>query len=894
MDRLTLNSEHRYSELEHSYDAAILADLLQAELTRHNALEWTTTATEIWCEVTSPNHHPRSHGWKLHVAATPLSAPVVLARVADVLIAEGCSFKFARDLRQVAQLVDGRCERSSGGKFVTVYPADQEQFRRLAQALHVATVDLAGPRILSDRPFRPGSLVHYRYGEFSGEPVFTDNGVFETRVYDPDGHRFTDERKAWFCPPAWAPSAFADDPPSVTEADSVLLVGRFRVARAIRQANKGGVYRAVDETTGSDVVIKQARAHVGARLNGTDVRDELRREAAMLDHLRPLGVAPRKVALFEQQGDLFLAEELIDGEPMDVWANRHREEAGLLVERLIGSVQQVHDAGFVLCDLKPQNVMVGPDRQLRLVDVEHVVRIGDGCRAATEGFAAPEVLSARWSSNALAASPTLDCYSLGATIFHNLTGLDGRWLSGQERVLDAIAATYPGLTEHADVVEGLTRSDPRTRWTLAMAGRSRQKQVSPARAGRRLAGSAVALLRNPILDSFLDDGIVELREHMTPENRYLWRRSWAYDKHNDPCAAWPGAAGVLAVLTRSARATNSDRHMETVRDAAAWIEKRLDTSVPRLLPGLCFGRAGTAWALFDAAELLHDQGLRDRAVGLAKALPTEAVRFDVTHGLAGAGLLHVYLWQQTGDEAVRQRALGYAGSLLDTPALAAESGTPLGFGHGLAGVGAFLVAAAEITDSSDAERFTEAAHVIGHIIVSAAGVTEGRATWPLDVDGRRGIETFWCNGPSGIGEFLLRLSARTGDDRFLAHAEQAAETVVADPWRHPVGACCGLAGAGQFLMDMAQQSGDRRYRRYAHHIAGVILAQRTKHGRLAIADPGRGDDYGHGAAGILDFLLRLRDDAARPWLPAPLAARPENRPGASRAAAAAIATRVGR
>jgi hypothetical protein len=895
MDRPTLNPEHRHSELEHSCDAAVLADLLHAALARHNALGWMIAATEIWCQVTPPNHHSRPHGWKLHVAATPLSAPLVLARVADVLIAEVCGFKFARDLCEVAQLVDGRRERASGGKFVTAYPADDEQFRRLAQALHAVTAELAGPGILSDRPFRPGSLVHYRYGEFSGEPVFTDNGVFETRVHDPDGHRFTDERKAWFCPPGWAPSAFADDPPSVTEANSVLLVGRFRVARAIRQANKGGVYRAVDETTGSDVVIKQARAYVGARLNGTDVRDELRREAAMLDQLRPLGIAPAKVALFEQQGDLFLAEELIEGEPMEAWASRHREEAGLLVEQLIGLVRQVHDAGFILCDLKPQNVMVGPDRQLRLVDVEHVVRIGDSCRAATEGFAAPEVLSARRSSHALAAAPTLDCYSLGATIFHNLTGLDGSWLSVRERVLDAIAATYPELTEHADLVDGLTRSDPQTRWTLAMAGRSRQKQVSPARAGRRFAGSVVTLLRNPILDRFVDDGIVGLRERMNPESRYLWRRGGAYDKHNDPCAAWPGAAGVLAVLTRSARATNSDRHMETVRDAAAWIEKRLDTSVPRLLPGLCFGRAGTAWALFDAAELLHDQGLRDRAVGLATALPTKAARFDVTHGLAGAGLLHVYLWQRTGDEAVRQRALGYAGSLLDTPALAAESGTPLGFGHGLAGVGAFLVAAAGIADSPEAERFTEAAHVIGHIIVSAASVAEGRATWPLDLDGRRGTQTFWCNGPSGIGEFLLRLGARTGDDRYLALAEQAAETVVDDPWRHPVGACCGVAGAGQFLLDMAQHSGDRRYRRYAHHIAAVILAQRTEHnGRLGIGEPGRGDDYGHGAAGILDFLLRLRDDAARPWLPVPLAARPENCPGASRSAAAAIATRVGR
>jgi tRNA A-37 threonylcarbamoyl transferase component Bud32 len=869
----------------HPCDTTLLTDLLRAELARQDASDWTITTVDTWCQVTPANRQPRPHGWKLHVAATPLSAPLVLARVAHVLIAEQCGFKFARDLRRVAQLVDLWCERASGGKFVTVYPVDDEQFRRLASALHAATADLAGPRILSDRPFRPGSLVHYRYGEFKGEPVFTDDGVFETRVYDPDGHRFTDERRAWFSAPVWAPSAFADDPPPTAEADSVLLVGRFRVTRAIRQANKGGVYRAVDEHTGSDVIIKQARAYVGARLDGTDVRDVLRREAAMLDHLRPLGLAPAKVALFEQQGDLFLAEELIAGEPMHAWASHHRDEAGLLVPPLISLVREIHDAGYVLCDLKPQNVMVGPDRQLRLIDVEYVVRTGEECRAATEGFAAPEVLSAPWLSKAPVATPAVDCYSLGATIFHILTGLDGRWLSGPERVLDAITTSYPGLTEHIELIDGLTRSATGTRWTLERAARPPQK---------RRARSAVGLLRSPLLDRFVDDGIADLCVRMTPDRRYLWRRSQAYNQDTDPCAAWPGAAGVLAVLTRSARATASDRQVETVRAAATWIDQRLGTSVPRLLPGLCLGRAGTAWALYDAAELLRDRALRDRAVGLAESLPTEAARFDVTHGLAGAGLLHVHLWQRSGDEAVRQRALGYARAVLDAPGLS-DSRITLGFSHGLAGAGAFLDEAAGIAGGEDADRFAEAAQAIGYTLANLARVAEGRATWPYDLAGNRGADTFWCNGPSGIGEFLLRLSARTGDGRFRALAEQAAEAVVVSPWAHPVGACCGLAGAGQFLLDMAQHTGDPRYRRYAHHIAGVLLAQRAeRHGRLGIAGAGRGDDYGHGAAGVLDFLLRLREDTARPWMPAMAGGGTTDPPRSGRSVAATTSTPEGR
>ncbi len=382
----------------------------------------------------------------------------------------------------------------------------------------------------------------------------------------------------------------------------------------------------------------------------------------------------------------------------------------------------------------------------------------------------------------------------------------------------------------------------------------------------------------------------------TPAGRYLWRRSWTYEYDTDPCAVWPGAAGVLGVMTRAARATGSDRHTQTVRDTATWIVQRLDKSVPRLLPGLCHGRAGTAWALYDAGELLQDRGLRDCAVGLAMALPTQAARFDVTHGLAGAGLLHVHLWQRTADEGLRQRALGYARTVLEASAVnpdpdAERPTVPLGFGHGLAGAGALLVAAAGITDGPEADRLTAAARVIGNTIVETARVAEGRATWPLDLDGARETETLWCNGPSGIGEFLLRLSVRTDDGRLLALADQAAETVVADPWLRPVDACCGLAGGGQFLLDLAQQTGDPRHRRYAEHVAGVILAQRTeRHGRLGITEPGRGDEYAHGAAGVLDFLLRLREDTARPWMPASLPAGTETCPGEPNPVAAAIST----
>jgi len=57
----------------------------------------------------------------------------------------------------------------------------------------------------------------------------------------------------------------------------------------IHHAFTGGIFRAVDETTGAEVIVKQARPNTGGVLSGTDVRDRRRHEAAMLELFAPSG-----------------------------------------------------------------------------------------------------------------------------------------------------------------------------------------------------------------------------------------------------------------------------------------------------------------------------------------------------------------------------------------------------------------------------------------------------------------------------------------------------------------------------------------------------------------------------------------------------------------------------
>jgi hypothetical protein len=168
-------------------DAVLLIDVVCVVPHRGGSERWVVQPDDAWCRVRPPVGRSRPHGWKLHVSATPLSAPLVLARAAEVLVRHGCAFKFATDLARVAELVGVWYARGSAGKFITAYPDDDDQFRAEAEELDRATDGLAGPRILSDKPVRESSLVHYRYGAFSDEAVFTDDGMFESRLVGPDG-----------------------------------------------------------------------------------------------------------------------------------------------------------------------------------------------------------------------------------------------------------------------------------------------------------------------------------------------------------------------------------------------------------------------------------------------------------------------------------------------------------------------------------------------------------------------------------------------------------------------------------------------------------------------------------------------------------------------------------
>lgn len=899
----------------------LLLDIVQAQISRLGLPDRQVHQDDFWCHVDGSAPAHLVQGWKLHLSATPLSAAVVLHAAADVLLRSGCPFKFAKDLARVTELTSGLYDRAQAGKFITAYPANEEEFHRLAIALCDITAGMPGPRILSDRQYRPGSIVQYRYGAFLGVPVLTNDGSFETWLQDPQGNAVTDPRKPWFTPPSWItpieprgarPAGRAETSRlrDVKSTRPMLADGRFEVVRALRHSARGGVYQATDTKTGYPVLIKEARAHIGSDLRGQDSRALLGYESKVLAELSPL--TPSLVCLFDQDDHSFLVEEFVEGQSLSGYitdlarARKQVPQPGTVALALVTLVDAVHRRGWVLRDLSSSNVMITPARKLVLIDPEHAARHGEiAFRVFTPGFAAPEALDVPPAG--AAADPAVDRFAVGAILVHLLLGSPVCHIEGEDdarhsvftricRLLELAERERPLVRQWRPLLTGLCEPDPGSRWALTQAVDFLERHPAVGHAVAPRTGNVVpASTAGQAIREVLDGGFHYLASTMRPDADWLWKPD-ALAASSDPLNVQEGVAGMLALLVRGA-ACGYSRAADALPLAAEWTQRRLE-QVPRILPGLHFGRAGTAWALREAADELGDEDMAARAEEFGLRLPLRWPNPDVCHGTAGAGLAQLRLWQLSGREEFLDRARDCADGLLAEARRTADGvfwpvpedfdsilagAWHLGFAHGVAGVGAFLLAAGQACGDS---RYLEMANAAGQTLAAAADLdpATGSATWRADRQRGVGGDTMlfhWCNGASGVGSFLVRLAAAQSEpataDRYRHLVGAAAAAVHAARWISPNGACHGVAGNGQFLLDAsaaARQAGSldaaARYRQWAEDLAQIVMARRGVLGGRTVI-PGEFETevtpgYGTGLAGVLDFLLRLQHGGRRPWM----------------------------
>lgn len=198
--------------------------------------------------------------------------------------------------------------------------------------------------------------------------------------------------------------------------------GRYLVERRLGTGGMAEVYGCEDLQLGRHVALKVLHEQLA---EDPDVVARFRREsqsAAGLQH-------PHIVSVFDRgdwDGIPYMAMELIDGVTLkDVI----RDQAPLDPVKTIDQISQVldglryaHKRGLVHRDIKPQNVLVGPEGDLKVVDfgiaraVDDLQMTQTGMIVGTAHYLSPEQASGQ------PITPSADLYAVGVVLFEMLTG----------------------------------------------------------------------------------------------------------------------------------------------------------------------------------------------------------------------------------------------------------------------------------------------------------------------------------------------------------------------------------------------------------------------------------------------------------------------------------------
>lgn len=884
-----------------------LENLLQQCLTDSSAPEaWKIYKSPPWIYVQSQAQELPEQGWKIHVSATATSAPQILSICLPLLIRAQVSFKFVMNLRLLRLLNSAHAPRAASGKFVTIYPHDIEIFRQLISECSEATAGFKGPMILSDKPYQPGGLIYYRYGAFKSMVTYGINGEVIHSLRSPGGALVTDTRSVSTQQPPWAGDPFEGSRSSSLETTqpktpaSVLLHGRYSVTHAIRHANKGGVYMAIDQLTGNKVVLKEARPHVASDRFNRDATDRLRCEAENLEILAQQGLAPKPIEIFQEGDHLFLALEWLEGKTLREYVIDHRKKnqsrlplrtlrsLWIRVSRLL---QRSHACGLVVRDFSPNNVMITPRGRLRLIDLEMACRPGDdrpiGLGEGTPGYASPQQVTEA------PASFEDDYFSLGGIFFFLTTLRDPIFphdepnrRSQEERVKPYLELFLREQRLPAGLMSPILsnlRPSREERWSpkqilqyLHEEQYSSAQSLVPYRSGFSEQKAAATARESA-------DGIVQQivsSFDFGSSNRPFLPTCLGESSH--PCNVQHGTSGLGVSLIAHARATGEDRHLDTLRNLCQWTLRYLEKH-PEAPPGLYFGTAGTAWFLLEADALLEQRELREAAATLARQLPVETPFADLTHGAAGIGLALLHVFHQTGDQQFLDRALEVAGRLQAD--FSTESAGKLlwsrsrlvgpepdpqevfyGFAHGIAGIAYFYLCLYLTTRQED---FLSVAQRSAAALMEAATPKGGCLYWSHG-PARSTAWPHWCNGNSGVGTFLIRFAAVTGDPSAFRAAVLGASAILRERWMSGLGQCHGLAGNGDYLIDLHRLTGERQFLLAALYLAELIDLHKI-HRPSGVTFPDdtgfpTGADFSTGPAGIATFLSRLESDVPRPFM----------------------------
>lgn len=300
-------------------------------------------------------------------------------------------------------------------------------------------------------------------------------------------------------------ASFLDLDTAPEEGPRPSIIGPWLVLDELGRGGMGTVYRVrrADGAHEREAALKLIRT----RHASTEVQNRFRVERRVLSALSHPNIASLLDAGSTEQGSPYIVMELISGDPIDLWCDRHA--AGLrnrveLFVKVCDAVRHAHQNLVVHRDLKPSNILVTADGVPKLLDFGLAELLDDATgapsgaptdspiRLMTPAYASPEHVRGEPTTTAS------DAYSLGIVLFVLLTGRHpyGRDAFSAFASLEAVlsgATTLPSATFGSAEARGDSERAGSSRSARAAA-----RSGTPASLRRALRGDLDAIVRKAL------------------------------------------------------------------------------------------------------------------------------------------------------------------------------------------------------------------------------------------------------------------------------------------------------------------------------------------------------------------------------------------------------------
>jgi eukaryotic-like serine/threonine-protein kinase len=365
-------------------------------------------------------------------------------------------------------------------------------------------------------------------------------------------------------------------------------IGSWTLIEEIGRGGTGTVYQAdrADGSYAQHVALKLLRRG----LDTDDVLARFRAERQILASLNHPSIARLLGGGATDDGRPYLVMELVDGEPITLHADRRRltvDQRLRLFVTVARAVQYAHRNLIIHRDIKPGNILVAPDGEVKLLDFGIAKLLDDspasgtapqtrtGYRLFTPEYASPEQLRGEPVTTAS------DVYQLGLLLYRLLSGRlppPASPTAGSSVTDDVLPPSVALGLRSGDSVEHLPADQI-----------AAQRDTDPRRLRRRLRGDldliALAALRTEperryaTAAEMADDVERHLEGRPVAARPDAWRYRAAKLVHRHPAAAAAVAAGMIALAGYVATLHSYTQRLESERTVAQVERERAEAAL---------------------------------------------------------------------------------------------------------------------------------------------------------------------------------------------------------------------------------------------------------------------------------------------------------------------------